>query len=216
MDSSINRVHGLAGVIPAALMMMAGSIVPFGVPQAILASSERHLTRQAALVMTVPCGTMGQHTPLSGEPVGEGGEGVMVERASSPTEAPRLHVDATAGLEFSRFSSMSSISIGYPEGRGDARGVDVLQAGRVRFHACLVGMNSRRLLASTWVAGQPATVDTRTLSAAMKQGLDSMRISDARLLLLSETLGGDARVFTGGQGAEPVALYLVAIGRGEN
>lgn len=197
------------------ILMLAGGLMPGGLLQAASVSTGWLATQSSAPVMTVPCGAMGQQTPLAGDPVGEGGEGVMVERGASPTEAPMLHIEASAGPDFARFSSISSIGIGNLEGRGDDRGAEVLRAGRVRFHACLVGMNSRRLLASTWAAGQPSTVDTGALPTSMKDALEPMRISDARLLLLSESLGPDARVFTGAQGAEPVALYLVAIGRAE-
>lgn len=208
------RVRRFAGMRPF-IPMLAVGLMPGGLLQATSVYTERLETQPSAPVMTVPCGAMGQQTPLAGEPVGEGGEGVMVERGGSPTEAPMLHIEASAGPEFARFSSISSIGIGNPEGRGDARGAQVLGAGRVRFHACLVGMNSRRLLASTWVAGQPSTVDPGALSETIRNALEPMRISDARLLLLSESLGGDVRVFTGAQAAEPVALYLVAIGRAE-
>jgi hypothetical protein len=215
MNVAVSRVFGRMKLNSLSLLAVAActwnSVLP------VAEASPAGLPSQpAAPIMTVPCGSMGQQVALRGEPVGEGGEGVMVERGETIAEAPRLHVEASAGSDFSRFSSLSAISIGYPEGRGDARGADVLQVGRVRFHACLVALNSRRLLASTWVTGQPVTVDTRTLSAQLKQGLSSMRVSDERLLLLSETLGHDARVFTGGHAAEPVALYLVAMSPEEN
>lgn len=215
MSLFVSRVVERVDLVPLTLLLFAvfawNSVHPIAA-----ASSAGVPTQAAAPVVTVPCGSMGQQVALRGDPVGEGGEGVMVERGASVAEAPRLHIEASAGSDFSRFSALSAIALGYPEGRGDARGAEVLQVGRVRFHACLVALNSRRLLASTWVNNEPVIVDTRALSEPLKQGLLSMRVSDERLLLLSESLGRDARAFIGGLAAEPVALYLVAIARGEN